>query len=111
MICARLINREITEENLQRADSFRIQTQNKKRRNKILWGAVYNWIAQEYPEIAERIRNFIADLMIDRLEQEFKTIINSNHFAKQKHETFIKQIIPDSKILIETHNIITDVLK
>jgi len=111
MICTDLNNREITEGNLRKADSFRIQTQNKKRRNKILWGAIYNWIAREYPEIAERIRNFIADLVIERLEQEFRTIIKSNHSARTRHNNFLKEIIPDSRMLTDVYGMVSDILK
>lgn len=104
-------NRQVTEVTLNRPDSFRIQTQIKSREKKLLWAAIYNWIAREYPEVAERIRNYLADLILERLEQEFKTIINTDPTAKLKHDRFLEHTIPDAAIRKEAQIVISKVLR
>lgn len=106
-------NREITEKNLKKADSFRVQVQLKKREYKILQGAVYNWIAREDPETAKVIRDTeaAADLIMNVLKRELRRIIKKDPSALARLEAFLKQIIYDRNLLIESHNIIEKVIK
>lgn len=108
-----LNNREITEKNLARADSFRVQVQLKKREYKILQGAGYNWIAREDPEAAKVIRDTeaAADLIMNTLKRELRRIIKKDPSALARLEAFLKQIIYDKNLLIESHDVITRVIK
>lgn len=92
--------RILSEKNLKRSDSFRVQVQLKARENKILWACIYNWIAEDYPEVAERIikSEEIADAVIKRLKQEFRTILNSDNFARDKQNAFLNEILDDTDL-------------
>lgn len=106
--------RIVNEKNLKKADSFRVQVQLKDREHKILWAVVYNWIAEEYPEVAERIikNEEIADMVIKRLKQEFRTIIISDSKALDKHMIFRNEVLAndDINLRVEVDNIINKIL-
>lgn len=106
-------NREITEKNLKKADSFRVQVQLKKREYKILQGAGYNWIAREDPKTAKIIRddNTVSDLIMYILKRELRRIIKNDPSAFSRLEAFLKEITFDRNLLIEAHNIIERAIK
>lgn len=108
-----LNNREINEKTLAKADSFRVQVQLKKREYKILQGGVYNWIASEDPKAAKVIRDDdnVEDLIMNILKRELRKIIKKDPSALSRLEAFLKSIIFDRNLLIESHNVIERVLK
>lgn len=104
-----MVNREINEQNLRKADSFRVQAQIKNRRQKIMYGAIYNWIAKEFPDVSERIRDSIVGLAMRRLEQEFLTIIDTNPKTRQSLNAFLDEVILDRGIRREANSIISGI--
>lgn len=104
-------NRQITEENLARADSFRVQVQLKKREYKILHGGVYNWMARDCPESAGTVRDALDDIIINILKQELRRIVHYNPSAVKGLYAFLEQNIPDRRLLAEAHNMIAEIIK
>lgn len=104
-----MVNREINEKNLKKADSFRVQAQIKNRRQKIMYGTIYNWIAKCFPDVSERIRDSIVGLAMKRLEQEFLTIIDTNPKSIISLDAFLEEVIPDKKMRKEAHSIISGI--
>lgn len=96
----------ITEEKLNRKDYFRAQVQFKKRDDKIVWAAEYGFIAERYPEIAEKIRDDTASEIKKRLKHDFNTILKSNNKAPLEFDLWLMQNVVDSKLQKEVSKIV-----
>lgn len=99
---------KISEDKLQRRDYFRVQAQFKSRDDKIVWSAEYGFIAEQYPEIAQRIRDYAASRVIKKLKEDFRTILKSNPTVKPRFSEWLKQNVSDSQLLKEINQIVYD---
>jgi hypothetical protein len=96
------INHEITEEKLQRDDSFRIQVQPRSRAEKLYWASTYNFISDIRPSIAKRRRDHSGSEIVKGVAADWRTMKDTNPNVVNEHKKWLKENIHDPKILRET---------
>lgn len=98
--------RKISEDKLQRKDYFRVQAQFKSRNDKIIWSAEYGFIAEKYPEIAAKIRDYTASRVIKKLKEDFDNILISDSTAKPTFTKWLKENVENPQLLKEINQIV-----
>ena len=95
--------KKVTEEKLNSTDYYRIQMQLKKRKDKLRWSTMYNFIAERYPHIAERIRDDGVSQVMKRLEADFRTMIDSNPNIEEQFNEWLKERVANQHLIQELY--------
>jgi len=96
---------KISEEKLQRKDTYRVQTQHKSRENKIVYAVIYGFISDNYHDNAKPVRDYQSDKVTKKVMKVFGIIMNSDPKAKAEFSKWLDQNV-DPKLHKEITQIV-----
>jgi hypothetical protein len=64
---------------------------------------MYNFIAERYPHIAERIRDDGVSQVMKRLEADFRTMIDSNPNIEEQFNEWLKERVANQHLIQELY--------
>jgi hypothetical protein len=92
---------KITREKLNKKDYYRCQVQFDTMADKMLYAAMYNYLAAHYPHIAKTIRDSMRKHIMKLLIEHALTHLNSNPNNRAKLVKSLEERVDDKKLLAE----------